>query len=115
MLSLVLAATDGALKNDPLRADVATLTAIVSVFLPIIVAFVTKQVAHPAVKAILLAALSTVTALVAQAIEADGVFTMEAIQAGILSFVVASASYFGFWKPTDVTPSIQRKLPGGVG
>lgn len=90
-------------------ADVATLATIVGVFLPILVGIVTKEVASSGLKATLLAGLSAVSGLVSSAIEVDGVFTKTALFSAVTTFVIAVATYYGYWKPTQVAPAVQRK------
>jgi hypothetical protein len=98
------------------------LTFAVSVILPAIVAFVTKQDAHPGVKAIVLLVLSAVTGFVGEWLDAAQHGVAYNFQGGavaaIMSFSVAVLVHLGLLAPTGVTGSqgaIQRRVPGGIG
>lgn len=96
--------------------DVVYIAPIVGVFLPILVGIVTKQVAHSGIKASLLAGLSAISGVLISAQEAGGLVAKEVIVAAFLTWVVAVATHYGFWKPTDVTGSVQNKTKDfGVG
>lgn len=94
----------------------------VSVILPALVALVTKQTAHPGVKAIVLLVLAAVTGFVDTWIDAVNqgvVFNFgTAGVATLMSFAVAVLAHYGLLSPVAVTGSqgvIQRKVPGGIG
>lgn len=78
-----------------------------SVILPIVVAFVTKQTAASKHKAVILLALAAVTSFVYQWQEfASGIGDVDLVNAALgalVSFVIAAATHYGFWKPTEVT------------
>ncbi len=87
-----------------------------SVFLPILVGIVTKQVAHPALTSILLALFSAANGVVSSAILDHGIITKATLSAAFISWVVAVASYYGFLRPTGVAPAVQEKTADfGVG
>ena len=80
-----------------------------SVILPIVVAFVTKQNTLGKYKAITLLALAAVTSFVFQWQEyASGIGDVDLSNAAVgtlVSFIIAAATHYGFWKPTEVTGS----------
>ena len=89
------------------------LTMIISVFLPMIVALVTKQVASGTVKSLVLLFLAAVTGTVTSWQGNGGTFDVKsAIVSTIMSFVIAVGVHFGLLKSMNVTGSqgaIQRK------
>lgn len=80
-----------------------------SVILPIVVAFVTKQDTLGKYKAVTLLALSAITSFVYQWQEyASGVGDVDlgnAALGAVVTFVIATATHYGLWKPTEVTGS----------
>lgn len=98
------------------QADVATLSLIVGVVLPILVGVVTKELASGGLKATLLALFSGVAGLVNGAINADGVFTRESLYAAATTWVIAVATYYGYWKPTGAAQKVaQATDKAGIG
>lgn len=99
--------------------DMYWLNAVISIFLPIIVALVTKQTASGTWKSLTLLALSIVTATLTQIQASGGTFDLvETAKATLLSFVVAVATHFGLLKPMSVTGTdgaVQSKVTGGIG
>lgn len=98
------------------------LTFAVSVVLPALVALVTKQAAHPGLKAFVLLLLSAVTGFVYSWIEAAQnalPFSLNAAAvAFVMSFGTAVLAHFGLLKNMQLTGSqgaIQTKVPGGLG
>lgn len=89
--------------------DLTWLQLIVAVVLPIAVAFVTKEVSSSSVKAIALAALTTVATVLTAVIDNSGVLTQATLQMGVQYFLIAVASYYGLWKPTGVAPTVAEK------
>lgn len=86
--------------------DAYWLTMILSVFLPMIVALVTKQLASGTLKAVVLLALSAITGTLTQIQAANGVFDLKAaIIATAMSFVIAVGVHFGLLKPANLTGS----------
>ncbi len=95
------------------------LTVVISVFLPMVVALVTKQVASSGVKAIVLLALTVVTGALTQ-IQADGgTFDWKTtVTQTVVAFVIAVGVHYGLLKPIAITGSegkIQTKVTGGIG
>jgi hypothetical protein len=98
------------------------ISALVGTLLPILVALVTARVASGAVKAVVLLLLSAVSSFLSEwlvALNSAATFDFSQAAYGVLlTFVVAVAGHFGFWKPADVTGSegsVQRSVSGGVG
>ena len=82
------------------------LTMVISVFLPMIVALVTKQLASGSVKAVLLLFLAAVTGTATQIAAANGVFDLkDAVVATVMSFIIAVGMHFGLLSPTGLTGS----------
>lgn len=93
---------------------------VVSVFLPLLVGIVTTKVTSPAKKAVTLAALSGITAIVSAIVSALVEHTPLDIVMLVLgvfaSFVVAVATYFGVWsRPTSSGESVSAKIVANVG
>lgn len=100
--------------------DTYWLTMILSVFLPMIVALFTKQLASGTVKAVLLLFLAAVTGTLTSIQAANGVFDVkDAVVATVMSFVIAVGMHFGLLSPTGLTGSegkLQTKTAGfGLG
>ena len=89
--------------------DLSWLQLLVAVVLPIVVAVVTKEVRSSGLKAVALAALATVSAVLTAVIDNSGVLTEATLQAGVEYFLIAVASYYGFWKPTGVAPVVAER------
>lgn len=89
--------------------DLAVLGILVGTVLPIVVGIVTKEVRSGALRSSLLAFLSAVAGAANMAIHDQGVFTKETIVAAAITFVTASASYYGFLKPSGISPTINEK------
>lgn len=92
-----------------LVVDVGLATLAAGVLIPIVVNIVTKEVASGAVKSVLLLVLSAVAGLATVAISGGGVVTDAALANAVVTFVIAVASYYGFWKPTGVAPALAEK------
>lgn len=80
---------------------------LVGTVLPILVGLVTTKVTSSRTKAILLAALSAVSGFLTELIDVTqrgDVFQVDqALLTWMMTFVVAVAIHYGFWKPTGVT------------
>ena len=89
---------------------VLLLSIVVTALLPIITAWVTTAVASPRTKAIVLAALSAITGFGAELLNALQTGTAYEVFGGLLNafvvFVVAVATYFGFWRATQVPAKV---------
>lgn len=99
-------------------ADQYWLALVISVFLPMVVALVTRQTAEGWKKAVLLLFLAAITGTLTQIQSAGGVFEWkDALVKTIVSFVVAVGVHFGLLKPSNLTGSegkIQTALPRGI-
>lgn len=110
-----------ALAQDPVGPEPAvdslfdldpfTVNLIFAFLLPTLVGLVTKASTSPAVKALLLAALSAVAgAVTVSQVDGTGVVTEATLKAAGLQFVTAVAVYFGLIKPSGVAAAAQRTL-----
>lgn len=93
---------------------VQVLQLVLSTLLPLVVAIVTRRVTHGGVKAALLAALSLVTSVLAQIVDALQTGTTLDVGAALLlalpTFIVAVAMHYGLWKPTGAAEAIQERV-----
>lgn len=84
---------------------------IVSTILPLLVGLVTKAVTNSSVKAILLAALSAITGLGTELLNAITANQPYDIGTGIVlaftAFIVAVGIHYGIYKPTGATAAVQ--------
>lgn len=86
-------------------------TLIVGVFLPILVALVTKTASSPRVKAVLLLVLSGVSAVLNSWLVApQGFDWAQAIWGAVTTFIIGTATLFGLWKPTGVNDAAKTTL-----
>jgi hypothetical protein len=91
------------------------LNALISMALPGLTALVTAQTAHPGLKAVVLLVLSAVNGVIVEW-QGNPLFNWRIAVAGAgLSFLVAVGAHFGLWRPTQITPGIQRAVPAGLG
>lgn len=95
------------------------LNLLISMFLPVAVAIVTKRFASGNVKAVTLLLLSVVTGWLTSLQATGGVFEIKsAVTSVLISFFAAVASHFGLLAPAGVTGAdgaIQRSVQGGIG
>lgn len=91
-----------------MAVDVGLLQILVSMVLPLVVAVVVKQVAQPAVRSIVLALLAAVTAIVTAGLSANGEIGANTIVEAVIGFIVAVGSYYGIWKPTGISDSVNN-------
>lgn len=92
-----------------ITVDPTVLQLVAATLLPLVVGVMTKTEANPGVKAVVLAAVSAVAAVVGAALEANGLVTAEVVQDAFVNFVVAVATYYGVWKPTNVAQTVQDR------
>lgn len=89
----------------------------IAVVFPLLVGVVTKKVTSGRIKSILLASISLASGLVSQALAAilAGVpfDVVGAFLTGVAAWLIAIATYEGFWKPTGVAAAVQLNV--GVG
>ena len=99
---------------NPSNELVGFLTLCVTVLLPVLVGLVTKVSTSSAAKAIWLAVLSAVTGVAAALIQANDMGVSVDLYPLALSavsvFVVAVATHYGLWKPTEVSAAVQNVL-----
>lgn len=83
------------------------LSFVVATVLPLLVGLVTTRVTSPGVRATLLLALSAVTGLLTELLEASTSSDSYDLGQGLLTaltvFVVGVAMHFGLWKPTGAS------------
>jgi hypothetical protein len=95
------------------------LNLVISTFLPIVVALVTKRFASGNTKAVTLLLLAAVTGTLTSVQAAGGTFEIEsAITGTVVSFVTAVAMHFGLLGPANITGArgtIAASVPGGIG
>lgn len=98
--------------------DPLFLSIVLGSVLPILVGLVTQRVAHPGLKATLLAALSTATGVFAAAQNEGGLVRKETLYFAAAAWATAVATHYGLLKPTgtsekvaDVAPNAGLKLP----
>ena len=89
-----------------LVVDGMVLEIIAGTVLPIITGIVTKKLAAGGIKAAILAGLSIFVGLVNGAINADGIFSQEALVSAAVAWVTAVATYYGFLKPTGTSDAV---------
>jgi hypothetical protein len=72
----------------------------IGVFIPILVALVTKHSTRASVKSILLAALSAVSGFLTEFVNSGDFVWQQALLTSVVTFVTGTAAYFGLWKST---------------
>jgi uncharacterized membrane protein AbrB (regulator of aidB expression) len=115
---LQLLAQEGALQEPLFELDATMSMFIGGVLIPILVGIVTKITAPPWLKAVLHALLAAVAGLIITATQLDGVavFSREGFVTAFITWVTGMAAYFGFLKPTQISPAVNRATSGfGIG
>lgn len=98
-----------AIRHVTAEVDVNFLAWILGFVVPVVTAILTKSTAHPAIKAISTALLAAGAGCLAAAIKLNGHVDLNEWGVTIgQAMVMAWASYYGFWKPTTVAPSIHE-------
>ncbi len=97
--------------------DVTFAAILVGTIIPILVGVITKSTAAAGLKATALLFLSAVGGVLAVAIESNtGIIEKPTLIAAAVTFVTAVATYFGFLKPTGVSPAANNATSGfGLG
>lgn len=87
-----------------IRLSALTVTLLISVFIPIVTAVVTKLNTSSTVKGVVTLVLNLVNAAVVGQIVSDGsaVFSQETLVAALVGMAISVASYLGFYKPVDL-------------
>jgi hypothetical protein len=86
---------------------VQVLSMVVGTLLPILVGLITKTVTHASTKALLLAFLSAVSGFVTEFVNSSNFQWDQALLTWLMTFVVAVATHYGFWKPLGATDKAQ--------
>lgn len=91
-----------------IRLSAFTVSIVISAFLPIVTAIVTKLSTSTKVKGfVTLAANFIATSLVGwQVAGGDAVFTAETLATALLGFVISTAMYLGFYKDVDINAKL---------
>jgi hypothetical protein len=89
-----------------LNVDPQVFALVTGVVLPLLVGLITKYDASPRVKALLLALLAGVSGALASLNSSEPVISGETLTQVAISWVTAILVYFGFWKPTGVTETL---------
>ncbi|QJY46638.1 hypothetical protein [Pseudonocardia broussonetiae] len=102
--------------------DLNWLLLLTGTVLPILTGLVTARVAHPGLKAVVLAALSAVAGLLNELYSVAGDTTAYDWSAGganaVTVFLLGVGLHYGLLKPTGITGSeggVQRAVPAGIG
>jgi hypothetical protein len=86
------------------------LTAIIAVFFPLAVGYVTKASWSSGLKAIVLAAISAVSGVVSGLVDpAKPWHWQTAVASALTSFAIAVAWHYGIWKRNGVTAAVQAR------
>lgn len=92
-------------------SGVQILQFVIAIFLPLIVGLVTTRVTSSGLKAVLLVALSAITAFLTSwlaAAQQNETFDLgSAILAFLATFLVGVGVQFGFWRPVGATDTVQ--------
>jgi hypothetical protein len=80
---------------------------LIGVFIPILVGLVTKVTTSPALKSILLLALSAVSGFLTEFVNSANFIWQQALLTTVVTFVIGVATYYGLWTPTGVTAKAQ--------
>jgi len=95
-------------------SGVQVLQFVIAILLPLLVGLVTKEVTSSGIKAVLLVALSALTAFCTSwlnAAQQNMSFDLgAALFAFLATFLVGVAVQFGFWKPVGATALVQNTL-----
>ena len=93
--------------DDVITGNLQMWNLIIGFLLPIVVAFLTQRHWSSAAKSIVMFLSSIVAAVVTVYIQGD--FTGKRfIDSALLIMVTAIGTYHGFWKPTEVAPTIEK-------
>lgn len=104
-----------------LQFDPTWLTLVALVLLPSLTGFVTQRLAHPGLKAGVLAVLVLITSAVNEALAAGGILAFDVssfLAHSLILFLGAVATHYGLLKPVGLTGgdgAIARAVPAGIG
>lgn len=87
-----------------IRLSVLTVTLIVSVFIPVATAIITKLDTSAQVKGVITLVLNLINSAVVGQVVSDGsaVFSQETLIAALIGMTISVASYLGFYKPVEI-------------
>lgn len=87
------------------------ITLLSGVLLPIVVALVTRLNTSSQARAILLLALSGISAVLNEWLSTSGGFDWQkAVWGAVTTFIIGVATLYGLWKPTGVSDAAKRSL-----
>lgn len=89
---------------EVIQLDLTALNFLGGVFIPLLVAVLTRSSASRGLKAVLNALLSLAAGLVATAIATDGLLEMQTVVSVGITWVTSVATYYGLLKPSGVAP-----------
>lgn len=98
---------------DPSAATLNTVqvaSLLIGVFLPIVVGLVTKHTTNPAIKSLLLLALSGVSGFLTEFVNSANFNWQQALLTTVVTFTIGVATYYGLWNVTGVTDKAQDLL-----
>lgn len=102
-------AAAASLSNHIIQTPPAALSYAAGFVVPVLVAILAKSSASKPLKAILNAVLVAVGASLVVAIKMNGAVDLYGWGSSIAEAALASwASYYGFWKPTGLAPSVHE-------
>lgn len=90
--------------------DVAIVSIILGLVLPLFVGIVTTKVESSKLKGVLLLTASAVTGVLNSVVTTGGALSKDTIVAAVTAYVIALASYYGVWKPTGTTEYLQENV-----
>lgn len=92
--------------QDPVASSLSTVqvvSVLIGTLLPIVVGLVTTRNVSPGIQAVILAALSAVSAFVTEAANSADFVWQQALLTTVVTFVTAVSTHYGLWKPTGVS------------
>jgi hypothetical protein len=94
--------------TNQIQFNAFTVSAILSLIIPVLTGLATKITAPPAVKQILTIVLSGVAAVISQNVVGDGssVITKEVGLLWAMNLAIAITSYLGIYKPNDLNSNL---------
>lgn len=97
--------------------DATTVTRLLGVLVPLLVAVITKRYASPGLKATLNVLSAAIVGSLGYMVAADGGYDLDGFVNSFLNtFIVGIATYYGVYKPTGVTGTVAKATEGfGLG
>lgn len=104
-MSLYLVMMASTVQLDQLQI----ISMLIGVVLPILVGLVTTRLTHPGWKAVLLALLSAVAGFGTEYIgDPENFIWTAALLNWLQTFIIAVATHYGLWKPTQIAAKVQE-------